>query len=88
MSCLLFDLAIEPLAEMLRESELRGYQIPRNKGKLIANLFTDDTTTFLSEDNDFSDLQRILERWCKASTAKFNIHKTEIVPIGTPEFRR
>jgi len=29
----------------------------------------------------------ILTRWCKASTAKFNIQKTEIIPIGTQEHR-
>ena len=28
LSCLLFDLAIEPLAEMLRRSDLEGYRVP------------------------------------------------------------
>ena len=88
MSCLLFDLAIEPLAAMLRSSELKGYKIPGNDEKLIANLFADDTTTFLSADDNFADLQIILDRWCKASTAKFNIKKTEIIPIGSNEFRK
>ena len=87
MSCLLFDLAIEPLAALLRASHLRGYSIPGNEEKLIANLFADDTTTFLSEDDDMEDLQRILQRWCNASGAKFNTQKTEIIPIGTLEHR-
>ncbi|KAF8902960.1 hypothetical protein CPB84DRAFT_1775312, partial [Gymnopilus junonius] len=60
MSCLLFDLAIEPLAARLRESELKGYDIPGGREKLIANLFADDTTVFLSEGDKFGDLQEIL----------------------------
>ena len=31
MSCLLFDLAIEPLVAMLRNSNLTGYEIPGRK---------------------------------------------------------
>ncbi|KAF5325465.1 hypothetical protein D9619_009740 [Psilocybe cf. subviscida] len=87
LSCLLFDLAIEPLAAMLRASSLSGFDIPGHAEKLIANLFADDTTVFLAESDDFSTLQNILEKWCCASTAKFNINKTEIIPIGTEEFR-
>ena len=87
MSCLLFDLAIEPLAAMLRQSEIKGYSIPGAKEKLIANLFADDTTTFLSEGDSFNVLQTILQRWCTTSTAKFNTQKTEIIPIGKPEYR-
>jgi hypothetical protein len=33
------------------------------------------------------DLQSILEEWCIASGAKFNIGKMEIIPIGTQEHR-
>ena len=87
MSCLLFDLAIEPLAALLRASNLKGYNIPGSEEKLIANLFADDTTVFLSEEDKMEDLQMILTRWCKTSTAKFNIQKTEIIPIGTQEHR-
>ncbi|KAF5336214.1 hypothetical protein D9758_017782 [Tetrapyrgos nigripes] len=87
LSCLLFDLAIEPLAAMLRNSELKGYEIPGEKEKLIANLFADDTTVFLSAEDDFEILQKILDKWCIASKAKFNIAKTEIIPIGTATYR-
>jgi hypothetical protein len=88
MSCLLFDRAIEPLPAMLRDSNLKGYEIPGSKEKLIANLFADDTTTFLSEKDDIRDMEQILDKWCTASTAKFNIQKTEIIPIGTEMYRR
>ena len=33
------------------------------------------------------DVQDILTEWCQASGAKFNIGKTEIIPIGSPEHR-
>ncbi|KAG6867166.1 hypothetical protein C0993_006096 [Termitomyces sp. T159_Od127] len=39
-------------------------------------------------DNDLDALDEILEYWCIASKAKFNITKTEIIPIGNFEFRK
>jgi hypothetical protein len=87
LSCLVFDLAIEPLAATLRASNLKGYDIPGLEERLIVNLFADDTTVFLSKTDKFSDLQNILDLWCTASTAKFNINKTAIIPIGTEEYR-
>ncbi|KAF9539430.1 hypothetical protein CPC08DRAFT_617535, partial [Agrocybe pediades] len=72
----------------MRQSEkLKGYRVPSKGDKLIANLFADDTTVFLSCNDKFTDLQEILDSWCTASTAKFNIPKTEIIPIGTEDYR-
>ncbi|VDC01381.1 unnamed protein product [Peniophora sp. CBMAI 1063] len=87
LSCLLFVLAIEPLAEMLRQSDLKGFEIPDSIERLIATLFADDTTVYLSEDDDFQDLTTILNRWCKASRARFNIEKSEVIPVGTKVYR-
>lgn len=89
LSCLLFDIAIEPLVNSLRKSEkLQGFNIPGTNEKLIATLFADDTTVFLSEFDKFEDLEVILKNWCIASGARFNVEKTEIMPIGTPEHRQ
>ena len=88
LSCLLFDLAIEPLAAALRESPLKGMEVPGAAERLIASLFADDTTTYLSEHDDYRVLEGILERWCLAARAKFNVEKTEYVPYGTPEYRK
>ena len=89
LSCLLFDLAIEPLACMMRNSEeLTGLSIPGVDGRIIVNLFADDTTVYLSSGDRFDHLENILSKWCKASGAKFNIEKTEIIPIGTEPHRR
>ena len=84
MSCLLFDIAIEPLANMLQHSNLKGFKIPGVKEKLITMLFADDTTVFLSEFDNFMDLESILDKWCLASGACFNVSKTEIIPTGDP----
>jgi ribonuclease HI/exonuclease III len=87
MSCLLFNFAIEPLATSLRKSALKGIEIPNCVDNLLVKLFADDTTAFLSEDDDFYTLKEVLDKWCIASKAKFNIAKTEILPIGKPDFR-
>ncbi len=87
LSCLLFDLAIEPLSAMIRKSSIEGFNIPRCGETLKAVLFADDTTVYLSCQDDFSVLQRVLDTWCSAAKARFNMSKTEIIPIGNPAFR-
>ncbi|KAK0203625.1 hypothetical protein DFS33DRAFT_1374093 [Desarmillaria ectypa] len=37
--------------------------------------------------DNFEELTEILDDWCIASGAKFNINKTEILPIGVPSHR-
>ncbi|KAJ7574604.1 hypothetical protein C8J56DRAFT_802567, partial [Mycena floridula] len=79
---------------MLRQSHLRGFKIPGLKAdseeqeRLIATLFADDTTTYLSEFDSFGDLEEILDTWCKASRARFNISKTETIPVGSRNYRK
>ena len=88
MSCILYDLAIEPLAEALRKSNLKGIQIKENIDKLLVNLFADDTLVYLGKDDSIITLNNTLDIFCRASTAKFNIDKTEILPVGKKEFRQ
>lgn len=88
LSCLLFDLAIEPLSAMIRKSQITGFKIPRCDEVLKAVLFADDTTVYLSRRDDFKDLQAVLDTWCSAAKARFNISKTEVIPIGTKTFRK
>lgn len=87
MSCLLFVLAIEPLACALRESTLRGMEIMGDTERLITTLFADDTTVYLNETDSFKEMQDILDRWCTAARARFNVEKTEVLPVGTPKYR-
>lgn len=87
LSCLIFDLAIEPLACMLRQSTLIGITIPGLKERLIASLFADDTTTYLSSNDSLEDLEAILNEWTEASGGQFNDTKMEVIPIGHPDYR-
>ncbi|EIN11219.1 hypothetical protein PUNSTDRAFT_26623, partial [Punctularia strigosozonata HHB-11173 SS5] len=66
---------------------LKGFRIPGATEAIITALFADDTTVYLSAEDRYSDLLDILDGWCRASRAKFNKNKTEIIPIGTVEFR-
>ena len=88
LSCPLFDLAIEPLACKLRnDPEVHGLSIPGLKDKLVINLFADDTTLYLSDKDSFDTIEPKLKAWCDTSGAKFNIEKTEIIPLGTQTHR-
>jgi len=89
LSCLLFDIAIEPLAECIRSSQaITGIRIPGKNTYLKVKMFADDTTVYLNEEDSLDDLQSILTKWCRVAGAKFNIEKTEIIPLGNQEQRR
>ena len=88
LSSPLFDLAIEPLACTIRNNPLiKGINIPNIPQNPKINMFADDTTLFLSEHDRLDTVQETLDHWCMVSGAKFNIEKTEIVPIGSEDFR-
>jgi len=62
MFCLLYNLAIKPLATALRASKkLKGIKIA-NHAKLITKLY-------LGKNDKFSDLEDIINLFCKVSTA-------------------
>lgn len=87
LSCLLFNLAAEPPAEAIRLSNLKGFQLKNLLEGIIAKLFADDTTVFLSVEDRFSKLMKIIDNWCAASRARYNGTKTEMTPVGTPAHR-
>ena len=88
LSCALFDLAIEPLACKLRnDPNIKGINVPGLEEKILVNLFADDTTLYLDKEDRFDHIETILKTWCDVSGAKFNIEKTEIIPIGTATHR-
>ena len=88
LSCLLFNLAIESLACMIRKSGLQGLSLSSHSDPILLTLFADDTTVFLSSNDDLAALNAILDKWCTASGAKFNNEKTIIIPVGSPEYRQ
>ncbi|KAI0046742.1 hypothetical protein FA95DRAFT_1479721, partial [Auriscalpium vulgare] len=74
---------------MFRSSpSLQGFQIPGLDRRLIINLFADDTVLYLSATDHYATVEDILMRWCASSGAKFNIEKTEIIPIGSLAHRQ
>jgi hypothetical protein len=64
LSCLLFNLGIEPLANLLRKSNRYGYPIPGSDDRLITTLFANDTTVYLDKRNSYDELLSILGLWC------------------------
>lgn len=88
MSCLLYNLAIEPLAAAIRNSKLKGISIPEIEEKILVSLFADDTLIYFNAEDDLTELNKIITEFCTASTAKFNAEKTEYLPMGTPKFRK
>lgn len=91
LSCLLFIIAIEPLSTLIRSSDkLNGLEIQISKNKIqraIVSLFADNTTVFLWETDALPNLFEILDTWCQASRAQFNIQKTVIIPVGNKNYR-
>ena len=87
MSCLLYDIAIEPLAESIRKSSLKGFKIQGLEERVLVSLFADDTLVYINEDDNKKTLEQAIKNFCKASTAKFNDEKSEVLPIGTKEYR-
>ncbi|KIY61032.1 hypothetical protein CYLTODRAFT_331800, partial [Cylindrobasidium torrendii FP15055 ss-10] len=71
----------------LRTLNLEGIKVPGMIEKIIATLFADDTTIYLSSNDDFRELIKLLDQRCNASGAKFNIGKTVIIPIGSKQYR-
>lgn len=88
MLCLLFNLAIESLAQMLRDSNLKGMEIEEKTERLTAKLFADDTMVYLSAEDSIIDLQDILKKWCRILGEKFNTSKMVVVPVRRKEFQQ
>jgi len=81
---MLYNLAIEPLATTLRAStKLKGIKIT-NHANLITKLFADDTLVYLGKNDKFRDLEDIINLFCRASTAQFNMEKNRSTPDRDP----
>lgn len=71
----------------MRQSNLTGFKVKEMTYCIVVTMFTDNTTVYLTENDDFGTLNGILQCWCNASGAKFNTSITEVIPIGTREYR-
>jgi len=89
LSCPLFDLAIELLACQIQNNQnITGIIIPGIENAIKIKLFADDTNLFLNKEDRLDYIQDILNKWCKLSGARFNIEKTEIIPMGSDDHRK
>lgn len=88
MSCLLYDIAIEPLACAIRKSALLGFKIPNVQDRVLVSMFADDTLVYLRESDDLKTLTVILAIFCLLSNARFNENKYEALAVGNPEYRQ
>src|SRR6266852_8614902 len=50
-------------------------------------MFADNTNLYLGQNDRMDHVQEILDEWCRASGAKFNIEKTKIIPLGSEAHR-
>jgi Endonuclease/Exonuclease/phosphatase family./Reverse transcriptase (RNA-dependent DNA polymerase). len=79
LSPLLFDLGIEGLANVLRESiTLQGIPLPL-RDNMKVSMYADDTLVTFSSQADLNEIEAILQRYCIASGAKINKAKSEII---------
>ena len=75
------------LAESIRKSSLEGFKIQGLEERVLVSLFIDDTLVYMHKKDDNKILEQTIRNFCKVSTAKFNNEKSEILPIGTKEYR-
>ncbi|KAI5985817.1 hypothetical protein F5J12DRAFT_728988, partial [Pisolithus orientalis] len=65
---------------------LAGYKTPGEIHHSVVSMFANDTTVYLSATDDIEILNTILSTWCCTSGAKFNMDKTEVIPISMPDY--
>ena len=77
----LFILVIEIMATMMRKSEeIKGYQTKTTQVKL--EIFADDTTFFLQDENSFRRVLENLDMFYKYSSLRINVKKSEVGWLG------
>ena len=57
MLCLLYDIAIEPLAESIRKSILKGFKIQGLEEKILMSLFADDMLVYMNKNDNKKTLE-------------------------------
>ena len=82
LSPTLFALCIEPLGNLIRQNtEFTGIKIP-GIGQYKLSKFADDTVLFLNNQTDHDIARICITTYEEGSSAKANVSKTEILPIG------
>ena len=83
LSMLLFIIAAEGMAELIRNNQdIKGYYITgKTQKKLVA--YADDTTLILTSQESITTSLNTIEKYCSASGAKINNNELECIRLGT-----
>lgn len=85
LSALLYAISVEPLATLIkRDRRVVGIELPYG-GMCTINQYADDTTITVREGNSVKRVLEIVKMFGKASGAKINVDKSELMYIGEVE---
>ena len=88
MSALLYALSAEPLAALLAQNgEIRGVELPDGQLSLLYQ-YADDTTVTVKDRESVGQVLRCVEQYGRASGAKVNVEKSEIMYEGGDRIER
>ena len=75
LSPLLYVIYAEGLANLIR-NDIRGISLPNTDRTLKLIPHADDTTIFITEDEDFNVLKKVFTIYSKGTGSRINIHKS------------
>lgn len=85
LSALLYAISVEPLASLIkRDGSIIGIELPYG-GICTINQYADDTTVTVRDGGSVRKVVELVERYGRASGAKINRDKSEIMYIGEIE---
>ena len=88
LSALLYSLAAEPLAALVKHNHnIRGVELPGGHVSLIYQ-YADDTTLTVRDRESVVEVFSSLEQYCRVSGAKINIDKSKIMYVGADRRER
>lgn len=82
LSALLYVIAAEPLNSLIKQSSISGIQIKNTDTISLIYQHADDTTLTLADRHSVSKTFDVLNTFCKASGAKVNVEKSEVLVIN------
>lgn len=85
LSALLYAIVVEPLATLIKmNKDVKGIQLPYD-GICVINQYADDTTITVRDGGSVKKVLELIEKYGRASGAKINKIKSEIMYIGEVE---
>ena len=80
---MLYVLTVEPLGELIRKCyEIKGIPIPHSDVTSVSFQHADDITLTLGDAGSVENALKIVNKYCRASNARVNLEKTELLYVG------